>query len=347
MTLQRRCILLAIPTLLAVHSRAEAQTTAPSPTSGVITGRVVDSTAAAPVNQANVDVSISGAKTSVAHGTTAADGSFRVEGLQPGRYSVRVRALGYTPRPLPRIEISAASSNIDLGTVFLISAPVQLQSLQVTGQRQDVQLAPDRNTYIVRDMPTTRGGTALDVLRNVPSVDVDIDNVVSLRGNSGVVVQINGRPSPMKPAQLGNFLAQLPADVVDKVEVVTNPSARDDPEGIAGIINIVLKEKPEAGKSGGLTLGADPVSYAIAYASAVAGTPLRAFTVRSTSSALPPFAAGMSRTTYVLRSGASCTSCRFSVTATDSSFSATVTSLTMPRSTIDDATATDDLSNGA
>ena len=104
-------------------------------------------------------------------------------------------------------------------------------------------------------MPTTRGGTALDVLRNVPSVDVDIDNIVSLRGNSGVIVQINGRPSPMKPAQLGNFLAQLPADIVDKVEVVTNPSARDDPEGIAGIINIVLKEKPEAGKSGGLTLG--------------------------------------------------------------------------------------------
>ncbi|HST08047.1 MAG TPA: TonB-dependent receptor, partial [Gemmatimonadaceae bacterium] len=123
------------------------------------------------------------------------------------------------------------------------------------GQRQDVQLAPDRNTYVVHDMPTTRGGTALDVLRNVPSVDVDIDNIVSLRGNTGVVVQINGRPSPMKPQQLGNFLSQLPADVVDKVEVVTNPSARDDPEGTAGIINIVLREKPESQRSGGLNVG--------------------------------------------------------------------------------------------
>jgi hypothetical protein len=103
-------------------------------------------------------------------------------------------------------------------------------------------------------MPTTRGGTALDVLRNVPSVDVDIENIVSLRGNTDVVIQINGRPSPMKPAQLGNFLSQLPADVVDKVEVVTNPSARDNPEG-TGIINIVLKEKPESQRSGGLTLG--------------------------------------------------------------------------------------------
>jgi Outer membrane receptor for Fe3+-dicitrate len=103
-------------------------------------------------------------------------------------------------------------------------------------------MAPDRNTYVVRDMPTTRGGTALDVLRNVPSVDVDIDNIVSLRGNSGVIVQINGRPSPLKPAQLGNFLAQLPADMVSKVEVIPNPSARDDPTGVAGIINLMLKE---------------------------------------------------------------------------------------------------------
>ncbi len=254
MTLLERAIAVATVTLLAVHTRAEAQIT-PSSNTGAITGHVVDSASKTPIDLANVDVTIAGAKASAARAATGVDGSFRVEGLQPGRYKVRIRALGYTPRPLPPVDVSPSSSSIDVGTVFLNAAPVRLQSLEVTGQKRDVQLAPDRNTYVVRDMPTTRGGTALDVLRNVPSVDVDIDNVVSLRGNSGVIVQINGRPSPMKPAQLGNFLAQLPADVVDKVEVVTNPSARDDPEGIAGIINIVLKEKPEAGKSGGLTLG--------------------------------------------------------------------------------------------
>ena len=110
-------------------------------------------------------------------------------------------------------------------------------------------------------MPTTKGGTALDVLRNVPSVDVDIDNIVSLRGNTGVIVQINGRPSPLKPAQLGNFLAQLPADIVDKVEVIPNPSARDDPTGVAGIINIVLKQKADAGIGGGVTLGAGTTGH--------------------------------------------------------------------------------------
>jgi len=83
--------------------------------------------------------------------------------------------------------------------VSLTAAPLELQAAVVTAVRPDVQLAPDRSTFVVRDMPTTRGGSALDVLRNVPAVDVDIDNVVSLRGNSGVIVQINGRPSPMKP----------------------------------------------------------------------------------------------------------------------------------------------------
>ena len=114
---------------------------------------------------------------------------------------------------------------------------------------------------VVRDMPTTKGGTALDVLRNLPSVDVDIDNNVSLRGNPGVVIQINGRPSALKAAQLGNFLAQLPADAVDHVEIIPNPSARDDADGVAGIINIVLRQKPDAGTSGGVTVGAGTTGH--------------------------------------------------------------------------------------
>ncbi|HEY0528342.1 MAG TPA: TonB-dependent receptor, partial [Gemmatimonadaceae bacterium] len=255
MKLSERILAAITLALLVINAPASAQNaSAPTSGTGSIVGQVQDSASKSPLTFANVDVTLAGAKTAAARTATGTDGSFRLDGLEPGHYTLRVRALGFAPRPLP-IDITASTANIDVGTVLLNASAVQLQSMQVTGQRQEVQLAPDRNTYIVRDMPTTRGGTALDVLRNVPSVDVDIDNIVSLRGNSGVIVQINGRPSPMKPAQLGNFLAQLPADVVEKVEIVTNPSARDDPEGVAGIINIVLKEKPEAGRSGGLTLG--------------------------------------------------------------------------------------------
>src|SRR5262249_44858170 len=106
-----------------------------------------------------------------------------------------------------------------------------------------------------------KGGTALDVLRNLPSVDVDIDNNVSLRGNAGVIVQISGRPSALKGSQLGNFLAQLPADAVDHVEIVPNPSARDDADGVAGIINIVMRQKPDAGTSGAFTVGAGTTGH--------------------------------------------------------------------------------------
>ncbi len=255
-----RSFALATAIVFVVSSLAAAQDAPVA--GGEIHGRVVNATNKTPIGIATVDVTDSGTATLRAHTSSDVDGSFRVQGLQPGRYRLRILALGYTPRVLPVVEIGASSPSVDVGTVPLTAAAVVLQPLQVTGQKQDVELAPDRNIYVVRDMPTTRGGTALDVLRNVPAVDVDIDNVVSLRGNTGVVLQINGRPSPLKPAQLGNFLAQLPADMVDKVEVIPNPSARENPEGEAGIINIVLKQNADEGRSGGLTVGGGTTGHA-------------------------------------------------------------------------------------
>lgn len=245
-----RLTAVAILTLLGITVPAAAQGT---PTRGEIRGRVVNAASQGPISQATVVVATPGTTTPAGRTTTGADGSFGVTGLAPGRYRVRILAIGYAAKDVTTI-IGASAQAVDMGTVPLTAVAVELQALEVTGQRQDIQLAPDRSTYVVRDMPTTRGGTALDVLRNVPSVDVDIDNIVSLRGNSGVVVQINGRASPMKAAQLGNFLAQLPAGIVDRIEVVPNPSAREDPTGTAGIINILLKQDADAGTSGGLTI---------------------------------------------------------------------------------------------
>ncbi|MEO6878228.1 MAG: TonB-dependent receptor, partial [Gemmatimonadaceae bacterium] len=219
---------------------------------GEIHGLVVEGTSLTPSRGATVDVTAFGGTTLLARVITAGDGVFRVPGLKPGRYHIHVRRLGFTPWDLASVVVR--SSSVNVGTVALTPAPLELQSVAVTDSRADVQLAPDRNTYVVRDLPAAKGGNALDVLRTVPAVDVDIDNVVSLRGDSGVTIQINGRPSPLKPAQLGDFLAQLPADMVDKVEIIPNPSARDDPTGVAGIINIVLKQQVDAGTSGGATL---------------------------------------------------------------------------------------------
>ena len=220
-----------------------------------IHGRVVRAGSNIPIVSATIDVANAATGTAAGRVTSTADGSFRIERLAPGEYRVSVRALGFAARRLPTVTLNVSTAEVDVGVIALTEIPLQLEKQAVTAQRDAVQMQPDRTTYVVHDMPTTKGGTALDVLRNVPSVDVDIDNNISLRGNSGVVIQINGRPSPLKGSQLGNFLDQLPADAIDHVEIIPNPSAREDAAGVAGIINIVLRQKPDAGTSGSVTLG--------------------------------------------------------------------------------------------
>src|SRR4029077_12719353 len=144
---------------------------------------------------------------------------------------------------------------IDVGAIMLNVVAAKLEASHVVADREEVVLAPDRNSYSVKNMTTASGGTAIDVLRNIPLVEVDGSNNVSLRGNANVVVQINGRSTPLKGDQLGAFLAQPPAGTVKNVEVATNPSAKDDPEGTAGIINILLNQEAQLGLSGGLTAG--------------------------------------------------------------------------------------------
>lgn len=222
------------------------------PGTGELRARVVAEGALTPIVGARVEVLRAGTLAPVARTAAGEDGVFRAR-VASGRYRVRLLAIGHAPREVPGVEVRDGETT-DLGTLALVVRPPELTKVTVSSEADLVTLAPDRNQYVVKDMPSVRGGNALDVLRNVPSVDVDIDNVVSLRGNSGVTLQINGRPSPLKAQQLGDYLASLPADIVERVEVIPNPSARDDPDGSAGIINIVLKREPDAGTSGGLTV---------------------------------------------------------------------------------------------
>lgn len=242
--------------LLALLLVPLARLTAQRATVGGLHGRVSVAGAATPIASATIEVANLATGAPAAGVTSSTDGTFQLTGLALGRYRVTVRALGFAPKVLPTVVITSSHPEVAVGVVALTQVALRLQAQQVSARRPDVVLQPDRTSYVVRDMPTTKGGTALDVLRNVPSVDVDIDNNISLRGNTGVVIQINGRPSSLKGAQLGNFLDQLPADAIDHVEVVPNPSAREDADGVAGIINIVLRKTPDAGTSGGVTLGA-------------------------------------------------------------------------------------------
>jgi ferric enterobactin receptor len=219
---------------------------------GEIRGRIVANGSGQAIATGSISVRRATDTSFVVGALAGPDGSFHVAGLEPGRYAVRVRAVGYAPLVRSDVTISREHPLADLGTLTLSEFAVTLENQVVTGERQDVALSPDRNSYSTKNMTTASGGTAVDVLRNVPSVEVDGNNNVTLRGNTNVVVQINGRSSPLSGEQLAQFLAQIPAGTVSRVEVSTNPSAKNDPEGTAGIINIVLNQQADIGLSGGL-----------------------------------------------------------------------------------------------
>ena len=208
-----------------------------------------------PVASAQVAVWNAADNTLVTGAVTRPDGSFRIDGLRPGRYVLKVSSLGFSTTTTPEVSITPQALQADVGAVRMAAGVLQLEELTVTAEAAPAGFAPDRNTYSTRDMPSTAGGNATDVLRNVPAIEVDQDGKVSLRGNQNVAVQVNGRPSPMTGDQLGAFLQQLPANMVERVEVIPNPSARYEPDGMAGIINIVLKQNADLGLSGGFTGG--------------------------------------------------------------------------------------------
>jgi len=222
---------------------------------GEILGRLVDSVSGRAVTGGSVAVRRAEDSTFASGALPKETGSFRVDGLVPGRDTLRVRAIGFAPVVRSNIVVSREKPIVDVGSIMLTTVATKLETAHVVAEREETVLAPDRNSYSVKNMTTASGGTAIDVLRNIPLVEVDGSNNVSLRGNANVVIQINGRSTPLKGDQLGAFLAQLPAGTVKNVEVATNPSAKDDPEGTAGIINIVLNQEAELGLSGGLSAG--------------------------------------------------------------------------------------------
>ncbi|MEO7085804.1 MAG: TonB-dependent receptor [Gemmatimonadaceae bacterium] len=242
---------------VASGASAQAGRGGPPPAGiGEVQGKLADSASGRPVTGGSVTVRRAGDSTFASGALPREDGSFHVDGLALGRYTLRVRAMGFAPFIRNDVMVTAQNPVVDVGTLNLTVVATKLEGAQIVAEREETVLAPDRNSYNVKNMPAASGGTAIDVLRNIPLVEVDGSNNVSLRGNANVVIQINGRSTPLKGDQLGAFLAQLPAGTVKNIEVATNPSAKDDPEGTAGIINIVLSQEAELGLSGGVSVGA-------------------------------------------------------------------------------------------
>jgi ferric enterobactin receptor len=258
-----RTLLVVLGVALATGSQSltsQAQANPPAASQapaaiGEIRGAVVDGESSSPIARASIAVRSKADASLVTGAIAGPDGSFRIQGLPPGSYYLRVTSIGYSPKNTDVITIAAASPRASLGSIKLAKFAIALQSVEVTGSRPTIAIEPDRNAYRAKDVAPAAANAA-DVLDAVPSVQIDGEGKVSLRGNENVAVQINGRPSPIRGPQLGAYLKQLPANIVERVEVIPNPSAKYDPEGMAGIINIVLKQNTDLGVSGGLTVSA-------------------------------------------------------------------------------------------
>lgn len=213
---------------------------------GKITGKVLDSKSGSPVEYATIAI-LNTKDSSLVSGTiTESNGNFSVK-VSNGKYLVRVSFMGYTTYYHPNIvTINEKNANVNLGKMKITPSAKMMDEVVVSAQRTMVEYQLDKRVVNVDKNLVSSGGTATDVLEQVPSVSVDNDGGVSLRGSSNVKVLINGRPYELMGNDLETLLEQIPATTVESVEVITNPSAKYDPEGMSGIINIKLKDQSSA-----------------------------------------------------------------------------------------------------
>ena len=249
-----RFVCLSILASALAPARTVAQSPVGSGGPGVIEGTVRSSASGQSIASAAITIKSAKDSAIVAGALTTRDGTFRVSGLAPGQYSIRASYLGLEPAVVSAT-ITVAAPVFRTGVLNLETAAVSIGTVEVNVQQSAVVMEADRTVYTAKALPVT-GPSAIDLLRAVPELEVDVEDKISLRGNQGVAVQINGRPSPMSGEALSNFLKQFPSDRIAKVEVVPNPSAKNDPEGMGGIVNIILKDGVDLGLSGSVTVSA-------------------------------------------------------------------------------------------
>lgn len=213
----------------------------------IIRGKVVDTESGKEMEYANVSVFNSNDSTLVSGGITNAEGEFRIENLAPGNFYVEANFIGFNKTRINNIEITSSNRQIDMGTIRLEPSTQEISTVEVVAQRPRVEYKVDKKIINVSQDIHADGGTAVDALENTPSVQVDVEGNVSLRGSSSFTVLIDGRPSVLTGS---DALQQIPASAIENIEIITNPSARYDPDGVAGIINVVMKENVRIGING-------------------------------------------------------------------------------------------------
>ncbi len=217
---------------------------------GTIKGKVIDKNLKQPIPYATVVLN-DGTNKIISGGISTENGDFLIADVPKGNYTLKIQFIGYSTYSQP-IEISKKSKDIDVGTIALEETAESLDDVTVVAERTTVEQKIDRKVINVGKDLTTTGGTAAEIMNNIPSVNVDQDGNIALRGNQNVRILIDGKPTNMTASQL---LRQIPSTSIKKIELITNPSAKYNPEGMSGIINIVLHKNSNIGFNGNINLG--------------------------------------------------------------------------------------------
>jgi outer membrane receptor protein involved in Fe transport len=213
----------------------------------MISGKLIEKGSNVALEYASVAIYLVKDSSLVSGGISGADGRFSVGNLASGDYYLKAQFIGYNTYVYSDIELQKGKMKVDLGDIKLESSSKSIDEVTVVAQDRPISYNIDKKIVDPSQFPTAANGTALDILSNTPSVSVDIEGNVTMRGSSNFKVLIDGRPTPFDPDEA---LQQVPSSSIQNIEIITNPSAKYDPDGSSGIVNIITKKSKMRGFSG-------------------------------------------------------------------------------------------------
>lgn len=247
-------------TLLSTVTQAQENKSNHSSNNIRLTGTIVDANTQTPLEFATLIIQDVNNLKFISGGISNKNGKFSIDDLPKGEYNIKIEYISYKTYNLNNIKL-VKSKNI--GRIKLELNVEELNEVELIAEKTTVELRLDKKIYNVGKDLTLNGGSASDVLNNIPSVSVDPEGSISLRGNNNVKVLINGKPSTLSGIS-PEALKQMPVSTIQKVEVITNPSSKYSSSGTAGILNIILRKSKKSGLNGSITTTVkDPEYYKI------------------------------------------------------------------------------------
>ncbi|HCA43088.1 MAG TPA: hypothetical protein DEP28_07530 [Bacteroidetes bacterium] len=221
---------------------------------GSISGMVTEKGTTNPIS--NAIITVYNSEDSSKSGATESDatGNFKIESLSLGNYRVEVTMIGYNTAVVRGITLTKDNPNYVIKSVSLSQGMTETEEIVVESEKSAIEFQADRKVFNVENQPITQGGSAIDVLKNIPSISVDNDGNVSLRGSTNVKITVDGKPFGLQGQNRSTILDQIPANQISSIELITNPGAKFDAEGTSGVINIILKKSDNFGYNGNIVL---------------------------------------------------------------------------------------------